>query len=92
MRDGVGKFGALWVAPGERGSGLGRRLVETACAWIEACGASRVELDVTEGNPAAALYERLGFVATGQRRPLRAGSPLFEATMARAPVLKPGNA
>jgi GNAT superfamily N-acetyltransferase len=92
MRDGAGKFGALWVAPDERGEGLGRRLVETACEWLEACGASRIELDVTEGNPAAALYERLGFVATGDRKPLRDGSPLFEATMARETPLRPGNA
>jgi ribosomal protein S18 acetylase RimI-like enzyme len=80
---GVGGFGALWVAPEARGTGLGRRLVETVCAQLQERGCARITLHVTDGNPAERLYESLGFRRTGERHPLRDGSPLFEVTMAR---------
>lgn len=79
----VGHWGALWVAPEARGQGVARRLVETVCAWLEAQGCTRIELEVTDGNPAEHLYRSLGFERTGARKPLREGSPLFEVTMAR---------
>jgi RimJ/RimL family protein N-acetyltransferase len=80
---GLGGFGALWVSPAARGSGLGRRLVETVCTRLEELGCRRITLSVTDGNPAERLYESLGFARTGERHPLRDGSPLFEVTMAR---------
>ncbi len=80
---GAGHFGALWVAPELRGGGLGERLVDTVCTWLEDQGCTRIELHVTEGNPAERLYRRLGFTRTGGRYPLREGSPLFEVTMFR---------
>ena len=80
---GVGGFGALWVAPEARGSGLGREMVEAACAWAADRGCTRIEMSVTDGNPAERLYESLGFARTGERHPLRPGSPLVEVTMAR---------
>ena len=83
IRDGVGHLGALWVAPEARGRGLAVELMNTACDWLQARGCSRIELEVTQGNPAAEIYRRLGFEFTGAKQPLRDGSPLFEATMAR---------
>ena len=80
---GVGHLGALWVAAEARNGGLASRLLETAAEWCAAQGCSRVEFEVTEGNPAERLYERLGYRRTGAKKPLREGSALFEATMAR---------
>ena len=49
-------------------------------------GAGSVILSVTETNAgAAAFYERLGFVDTGDRHRLREGSDLTVRVMSRAP-------
>jgi ribosomal protein S18 acetylase RimI-like enzyme len=55
----------LWVAPGLRGSGLGRRLLAAAAEAARAeWGARHLKLTVYDDNPRArAFYERLGFVA-----------------------------
>jgi ribosomal protein S18 acetylase RimI-like enzyme len=69
----------LWVAPGARGRGVARRLLEARAQWARERGAVRLELAVAEDNEAAkALYRGLGFVPTGERRtmasdPTRAG-------------------
>jgi len=69
----------LWVAPGARGRGLARRLLEARADWARELGAVRLELAMAEHNePAKALYRGLGFVPTGERRsmasdPTRAG-------------------
>jgi ribosomal protein S18 acetylase RimI-like enzyme len=69
----------LWVAPGARGQGLARRLVDARADWARKRGAVRLELAVAENNERVkALYQSLGFVATGERRsmasdPARAG-------------------
>jgi len=56
----------LFVVDPARGRGLGAALVEAAVERARERGCRRVELDVSEGNPAAlALYERLGF-STGK--------------------------
>lgn len=66
---------AMWVDPAWRGQGLGRRLLDAVVVWAGERGL-RCHLDVTLGNDAARrLYERYGFVATGETEPLRAGSP-----------------
>jgi GNAT superfamily N-acetyltransferase len=91
IRDGVGHLAALWVAPEARGGGLAVDLMNAACAWLLARGCTRIELEVTEGNPASQIYKRLGFEFTGAKQPLREGSPLFEATMARE-TATPGTA
>jgi ribosomal protein S18 acetylase RimI-like enzyme len=68
---------ALWVDPNARRAGVGAALVDAICEWARECGASQVELSVTVGNDVATrLYERAGFEDTGEREPLRAGSPL----------------
>ena len=57
------------VAPAERGSGLGTRLLGEALARARALGAKSVFLEVEEGNAAAfALYRRFGFSICGRRR------------------------
>jgi ribosomal protein S18 acetylase RimI-like enzyme len=51
------------VDPGARGRGLGRRLVQAAGRAARARGCTRMTLLVSAANrPAAAMYERLGFV------------------------------
>ena len=47
-----------------RGQGVGTRIVEQLCAAARSSG-RRLHLSVRSGNPAARLYERLGFVALG---------------------------
>jgi ribosomal protein S18 acetylase RimI-like enzyme len=62
---------AMWVAPGARGSGAGRALLDAVVAWAAERGAQRLTTSVTAGNAAAAaLYARAGFADTGRREPL----------------------
>lgn len=63
------------VEPGARGRGLGRRLVDDAAAAAKARGASRIFLEVRDGNDAAiALYHAAGFTIVGRRPGYYAGS------------------
>ena len=56
----------MWVDPAARGRGVGERLVRTVLESAAAEGLSRVVLEVAHENaPARALYERMGFTATG---------------------------
>jgi GNAT superfamily N-acetyltransferase len=52
---------SLYVQPGHRGQGLGRRLVEAGLEWGRRRGCVEAELNVLVGNPARRLYEKLGF-------------------------------
>lgn len=66
---------AMWVDPAWRGRRLAERILDRLVQWADQRGL-RVHLDVTVGNdPARRLYERCGFVATGETKPLREGSP-----------------
>lgn len=61
----------LFVAPGARGKGLGRELVEYL---VRHAGVRRV--DVNEQNPqAAGFYERMGFRVTGRDTTDPSGKP-----------------
>jgi ribosomal protein S18 acetylase RimI-like enzyme len=74
----------LWVAPGARGRGLARRLVEARADWARERGAVRLELAVAEDNQAAkALYRSLGFVPTGERRSMASDPARVGIFMAR---------
>jgi ribosomal protein S18 acetylase RimI-like enzyme len=56
----------MWVRPAARGSGAGRRLVDSAVAWARAEDARTVTLWVVRGNEVARrLYEGAGFRETG---------------------------
>lgn len=58
---------SMWVAPQCRGSGIGMELVCAVVAWAEGHGASTIGLWVNAANqPAISLYERAGFVRTGE--------------------------
>lgn len=63
LGDGFAELKRLFTAPGARGCGLGRALVETALGAARAAGFSGVRLDTLRGMDAAqALYASLGFV------------------------------
>lgn len=56
------------VLPSARRFGLGRALLQAACATAAQRGAGRVFLEVGEGNgPALSLYRREGFSEVGRR-------------------------
>jgi GNAT superfamily N-acetyltransferase len=55
---------SMWVAPAARGTGAGDALVQAVVEWA---APRDVVLAVIDGNePARRLYERNGFVATGE--------------------------
>lgn len=75
---------AMWTEPDWRGHGVGRTVLEHLVAWSAGHGL-RVHLDVeTTNHGARRLYERAGFVATGETRPLRDGSPYLVERMVQA--------
>ena len=58
----------LYVAPAERGRGIGRALLEAAIEAAREAGAARMDLGTSEDDSAArALYESCGF--TNRERP-----------------------
>ncbi len=66
-QDGTAELISMWVAPSARGLGVGAVLIEAVVDWATGQGARRVLLHVTEHNaPATRLYERHGFVPTGE--------------------------
>jgi ribosomal protein S18 acetylase RimI-like enzyme len=77
---------AMWVDPAWRTRGLGTGLVRAVLEWARSWGARSVVLAVTESNDGAArFYERIGFVDTGLRHPLRDGSPVSARVLRREP-------
>jgi RimJ/RimL family protein N-acetyltransferase len=75
----------LWVAPAARGRGLVHRFLQARTEWAREYGATRLELAVAETNETArTLYQRLGFVPTGERRSMASGSARVGIFMARA--------
>lgn len=59
----------MGVLASHRGSGLGRRLLNTAIAKAESKGVTRIELEVRADNARAiALYDALGFEQESIRR------------------------
>ena len=77
---------AVFVRPEARGGGVVEALVEAAGAWaVDASGATRLRLEVREDNlRACRVYERLGFVVTGQARPYPLDPSYQELEMVRA--------
>jgi GNAT superfamily N-acetyltransferase len=61
----------MWVSPHARRRGVASALVEAVADWARAQAAHTLELIVTDAaapNPPALLYQRLGFIATGEQR------------------------
>lgn len=60
----------LWVAPRQRGTGLGKRLMAAATEWAQQKHAGLVALGVTEMNTQAiGFYKHLGYSDSGVRVP-----------------------
>lgn len=74
---------SMWTDPAARGAGVGVHLVEAVAAWADG---RTVELWVTRGNDAALrLYERCGFVETGDFQALPSDPCKDEIRMRREP-------
>jgi len=83
--DGMADIVSMWVRPTARGYGAGEALVIAAADWAKARDHATLYLWVTESNLAArGLYERCGFVPTGERQPLPSDPSLPEIRMGRA--------
>jgi RimJ/RimL family protein N-acetyltransferase len=58
-----------WLAPGFRGMGLGKKLMEYTIVWAEANGLEKINLDVFSNNQRAIkLYQKYGFRKEGHLR------------------------
>lgn len=71
---------AMWTDPPWRGHGVGQKVLDHVVGWARE-RRLRTVLWVADVNPGARrLYERYGFLDTGESEPLREGSPI---TMSR---------
>ncbi|MDH7639010.1 ribosomal protein S18-alanine N-acetyltransferase [Sphingomonas oryzagri] len=58
----------LAVQPDHRRFGIGRMLLDAVANEARSRGATRLHLEMRDGNPAAILYERAGFHEIGRRK------------------------
>ncbi len=58
----------LAVSPAAQGSGIGRKLLGQFIDHAKNKGASKIHLEVRDGNPAIRIYEAAGFAPAGRRR------------------------
>lgn len=82
----AGEIEAIYLAPDERGRGLGAPLLEAACTWLGDRRFATVVLWVlTANDPARRFYERQGFVRDGATRMLDFdGTPIQEIRYRRS--------
>jgi RimJ/RimL family protein N-acetyltransferase len=74
----------LWVSPEARRSKLATNLIQAVLGRQEALGIEVVWLWILDGNePARELYNKCGFVTTGERHRPRADRSLWEERMNR---------
>jgi len=70
---------SVWVDVHHRRRGVASRIMTEVARAEAALGTDRIKVWVLEHNDAArALYERLGFVPTGERQPLRHNPAVHE--------------
>jgi GNAT superfamily N-acetyltransferase len=70
----LGRLGHLVLMPDARGSGAGRRLVETVLAAARAAGYERLHLfTFSDLRAAGSLYRSVGFAVSSSERRLRWG-------------------
>jgi len=77
----------LAVRPAMQGRGVGKMLLERFTEAAGERGASRLHLEVREGNHALSLYERASFTLVGRRRNYysgHAGQTYHALTLARS--------
>ena len=75
---------SMWVDPEWRRTGVATQLLQAVADWAGGLGDTAMALSVTEGNaPAIALYERFGFVFTGESQPHPSYPGLRELWMRR---------
>jgi ribosomal protein S18 acetylase RimI-like enzyme len=80
--DGSAQLVSVWVRPDRRRRGVARALTTAALEVAASAGMARITLWVTEGNGSArALYQGLGFHATGRRQPPPSQPALQESEM-----------
>jgi ribosomal protein S18 acetylase RimI-like enzyme len=73
---------SMWVTPSWRRRAVGTALTRAVLDWAHRNMAQTVDLWVTETNDAARrMYERCGFVESGNRQPLRSHPGLQELGM-----------
>lgn len=87
--DASARLWGVWTEPSARGRGHASALLDALFAGDPAVAdGAPVELEVNLANTAARrLYERHGFLATGERRPLRPDSDQLVERMVRGPVV-----
>ena len=64
----------LAVAPAAQGNGVGRKLLSQFVDDAKNKGASKIHLEVRDGNHAIRIYESAGFAPAGRRRNYYSGS------------------
>jgi RimJ/RimL family protein N-acetyltransferase len=73
---------SVWIDPAWRGKSLGEELVGAVIAWARSRDAVQMQLDVAESSRAAIrLYERCGFLATGEKTPMERDPTILEDVM-----------
>jgi GNAT superfamily N-acetyltransferase len=75
----------LFVVEAARGRGVGRRLLARLAAIARERGASSLNLNVLDWNPARAFYRRLGFVEAKAWQPYRLSGAALERLAAEDP-------
>jgi RimJ/RimL family protein N-acetyltransferase len=81
VRPGVVIVVAMWLEPEWRGRGLSRQVLDLVVDWARERD-HEVELEVaSDASAARAVYERYGFVYTGETSPLREGSSIVTHRM-----------
>ena len=66
----IAEMTAFWVAPAQRGTGVGEALVAAIVDWAKSQGMTTLQAWVVEDNArAVGFYKKLGFQETEERQP-----------------------